>query len=398
MEVSLLPRLPSRLVPVAESCDIMPSGAHAIRAVVLLRRAELREEVAVSTHTAESPGGTVDPAADAGAVGRKPARRKHPWRVSVAVYLVTAFALISLNFFLPRLMPGSPIDGLFAAGSQNYVYDAQTRAKLEAYYGLDRPLLTQYGAYLGGLVTGDLGRSIDTGEPVATTIKRDLPWTLLLIGAATVLSTAVGVVAGVHTGWHRGGRVDKALVGGFTFLGNFPAYVLGSLVAFVFAVKVQWLPLAGAQTPFASYGPLGTVGDVAYHLIGPGIVLALGLASYQYLLTRASMIGELGSDYLLLGRAKGLTERRLKYRYAGRNALLPVASATALQLGTALVLTIVIERIFAYPGLGREFFGAIGSRDYPLLQGCFLVFTLMVLTTNLVADLLYRRLDPRTTA
>lgn len=311
---------------------------------------------------------------------------------------MTLFALVSLNFFLPRLMPGNPIDGLFAAGSPNYVYDTHARANLQSYYGLDRPLIEQYGSYLYGLVTGNLGQSIDTRDPVASTIASHLPWTLLLIVASTLLSTTVGVIAGVHAGWRRGRAVDSGLLAAFVGVQNIPGYLLASLTVFVFSVKLGWLPLGGAQTPFASYGPLGTIGDVGYHLVGPAIVLAVTLAAYQYLLTRASMVGELGADYLVLGRAKGLTERRLKYRYAGRNALLPVVSATALQLGTALIGTIFVERIFAYPGLGKTFFDAIGARDYPVLQGCFLVFTVLVLTTNLAADLLYRRLDPRTTA
>lgn len=328
----------------------------------------------------------------------EPQRQRREWWVPVVTYSITLFALVTLNFLLPRLMPGDPIDSLFAAGSPNYVYDEQARAALAAYYGLDQPLLSQYGAYLGGLLRGDLGYSISNNVPVGTLIAGLLPWTLLLMGTATALSTAVGILAGVHGGWRRGRPADRTMLVVLTFLSNVPVFVLASLALFVFAVKLDWVPLAGAQTPFASLDPVASVADVAYHLFGPAVVLAIGLVGYQYLLTRASVVGELGADYLVLGRAKGLTERRLKYRYGARNALLPVVSQAAMQLGMAVTGAVLVERVFAYPGIGNELFSAIASLDYPVLQGCFLVFTVLVLSANLVADLLYRWLDPRTAA
>ncbi|MPZ65270.1 MAG: ABC transporter permease subunit [Pseudonocardiaceae bacterium] len=338
---------------------------------------------------------------DAGAGdSREPdaSRRRQEWWVPVVTYSVTLFALVTLNFLLPRLMPGDPIDSLFASGSPNYVYDEQTRAALAAYYGLDQPLLSQYGTYLQGLLTGDLGYSIAGNEPVGALIAGQLPWTLLLMGTATALSTAVGILAGVHGGWRRGRPVDRNMLVAFIFLLTMPAFLLAVLAVFVFAVTLGWVPLSGAQTPFASFGPVATVADISYHLLMPAIVLAIGLSSYQYLLTRAGVVGELGADYLVLGRAKGLTERRLKYRYGARNALLPVVSQAAMQLGTAVTGAVLVERVFAYPGIGNTMVEAIPSLDYPVVQGCFLMFTVLVLSANLVADLLYRWLDPRTTA
>lgn len=338
----------------------------------------------------------VDAGTDGPTEPARAVRSRQAWWVPVVTYLVTGFALVTLNFLLPRLMPGDPIDALFSSGSPNYVYDEQARAALAAYYGLDQPLISQYGAYLKGLLTGDLGHSIVGNEPVAELIAGQLPWTLLLMGTATALSTVVGIIAGVHGGWRRGRPVDRHLLVVFILLQNVPAFLLASLAAFVFAVKLGWVPLSGAQTPFASLGPVASVADIAHHLLAPAIVLAIGLTGYQYLLTRASMVGELGADYLVLGRAKGLTERRLKYRYGARNALLPVVSQAALQLGTAVTGAVLVERVFAYPGIGNTLFEAIASLDYPVLQGCFLVFTVLVLSANLLADLLYRWLDPRT--
>lgn len=315
---------------------------------------------------------------------------------AVLSYVATLFLLVTVNFFLPRAMPGDPIEALLSRTSTTYIDNEDTRAELTEYYGLDRPLVAQYGRYLGGLVRGDLGTSIRTNAPVRDALRDRLPWTLLLVGTATAAATAVGLVAGVHAGWRRARPVDRGLLGLFLALREFPTFLLGSLALFVFAVKLDWFPLAGARTPFAELSLAGQVNDVAAHLVLPATVLAVGLAAGHYLVMRAGMVSELGADYLLLGRAKGLAERRLKYRYAARNALLPVVSLAAIQLGFAITGDVLVERVFAYPGIGRFLFESIGARDYPAIQGCFLVTTVIVVSVNAAADVLYRRVDPRT--
>ncbi len=323
--------------------------------------------------------------------------RRGSWLVKAMSYLATVFLLVTLNFFLPRAMPGDPIDALLSRSSTEYIDNEDTRADLAEYYGLDRSLPVQYGRYLAGLVRGDLGVSIRTNAPVSDALLARLPWTLLLVGSATAVATAVGLIAGVHAGWRRARPVDRGLLALFLGLREFPTFLLGSLALFVFAVKLNWFPLAGARDRFAELSLIGQVNDVANHLVLPATVLAVGLAAGHYLVMRAGMVSELGADYLLLGRAKGLPERRLKYRYAARNALLPVVSLTAIQLGFAVTGAILVERVFAYPGIGRLLFDSIGARDYPVIQGCFLVTTIIVVSVNALADLLYRRLDPRTT-
>ncbi len=329
------------------------------------------------------------------------ARRSHDWRRpagALAAYVVTVAILVTLNFFIPRAMPGNPIDGLLAQGSSGFVFGEPARAKLAEYYGLDGSLGAQYGHYLSQLSQGDLGRSIVTNKPVTHEIARRLPWTLLLIGGSILLATIVGLVAGVHSGWHRGRRLDKALMSGLLALREFPSFLLASLLLFLIGVKLQWLPSFGAETPFSSsFGLFDRVVDIGRHAVLPIAVLTLGLTVGNYLVIRAGMVNELGSDYLLLGRAKGLRARRLKYRYVARNALLPVVSLTALQLGFAIAGDVLIERVFSYPGLGGLLFGSIGARDYPTIQGAFLVISVSVVTLNALADLGYRRLDPRTT-
>lgn len=325
-------------------------------------------------------------------------KQRRSWRGRLLWFLLTVFFLITLNFFLPRAMPGDPIDALLSRSSPTYVRDARARAKLERYYGLDRPLLVQYGRYLGDLAHGELGTSTTTYAPVSDALRRRLPWTLLLMGVATALATALGLLTGVHAGWRRDRPLDRGLLGLLLGAREFPTFLLGSLAVFVFAVKLDWFPLSGAQTPFADYNLVEQVGDVAHHLVLPALVLTVGLTAGTYLVMRAGMVSELGADYLLLGRAKGLREGRLKYAYAARNALLPVVSVTALQVGFLVTGDVLVERVFAYPGIGNLVFESIGARDYPMLQGCFLVIGVFVITVNFLADALYARLDPRTTA
>jgi len=315
---------------------------------------------------------------------------------AVSVYLATVLLLVSLNFLLPRLLPGDPLSALSDPSAPTYVQSDATRDTLAQYYGLDQPLPLQYVHYLGGLLHGDLGTSIRYNAPVTTVIGERLPWTLLLVGTSLILATVLGLVAGTHAGWRRGGRVDAALVSFFLGVRTLPAFFLGSLAVFVFAVKLRWLPLGGAQTPFLQTTDLlGQTWDVVKHMILPVTVLAAQFAGGQFLVMRAGMVSELGADYLLLGRVEGLSERRLERHHAARNALLPVVTVAALELGFAVTGSIFVETVFAYPGIGRLLFDSVAYRDYPTLQGCFLILTVSVVTINLLADLLYARLDPR---
>jgi peptide/nickel transport system permease protein len=332
------------------------------------------------------------------AEARSDVRRRRTWWAPVAGYVASVFVLLTFNFAVPRLMPGDPIEALMAFGSPTFVYDDAARASLAAYYDLDKPLLSQYVDYLAGLAQGDLGVSIYNNRPVRADIGGRVGWSFLLIATGTVLSVLIAIPLGVHSGWKRGKRLDRGLLGLFLAYQNLPVFVLGSAAFVVLTVKLGLFPYGGGSSPFNDYTGLEKVLDVGRHLALPATMLGLDAATYQYLVMRSSMVGELGSDYLLGGRAKGLRERRLKYRYAGRNALLPVVSVIGLQFSLAITGVVFIERIFAYPGLGTYMLQAIGVRDYPAMQGAFLILTVTVVTVNLLVDLLYRRLDPRTIA
>ncbi|HEX3394711.1 MAG TPA: ABC transporter permease [Acidimicrobiales bacterium] len=329
----------------------------------------------------------------------EPARRRRLPKRRVLVYLFTVFFLVTLNFFLPRTLTGDPIAVL--AGSTSTGKGASVelspaaKTKLMAYYGLDKPLITQYGHYLRGLAHGDLGTSIKYNVPVTRLLKNKVKWSAVLVLTAVGLATVLGTLAGIHSGWRRGKGVDRGLLGVFIAVGNFPAYVLAMFALVVFVLKLHWFPAGGAQTPYAHYALLRNWVDIAWHVILPAAVMSLNFLFLQYLVMRGAMVAELGSDYLVLGRVKGLSQRSLKYRYAARNALLPVATVVALNLGLAMGTSLFVERVFKYPGVAGLMFDSISNRDYPTMQGCFLLISVMVVTVNFIADFIYPRLDPR---
>ncbi|MDQ3895818.1 MAG: ABC transporter permease [Actinomycetota bacterium] len=315
---------------------------------------------------------------------------------TVLLYLVTLWAVVTVVFLLPRLIPGDPLQALDQPDSGTFVYDPVIRAKVAAYYGLDKPLVTQYRSYVVGLAHGDLGWSISHNAPVTTLLRRRLPWTALLVGGALLVSSVVGFFAGVAAAWKRGKVLDRALIVSLSAARSIPEYAMAALLLVLFAVTFPLLPQAGATTAFASYPTVfDAIGDVIRHLVLPLTALSLGLLANQFLIVRNTAIGTLGEDYMLLARAKGLPPRLLKYRHSGRNALLPFLTALGALAGIAVGPSLFVEVVFTYPGMGSLLSGAVTARDYPLLQGGFVALAVAVLLLNLALDLLYGHLDPR---
>ncbi|PDV99071.1 ABC transporter permease [Candidatus Viridilinea mediisalina] len=329
-------------------------------------------------------------------VAKRPILR---WGWVVGFYLVTVWLVLTLTFLLPRLMPGDPLAALIDPSSDQYLYDEALRTRLAAYYGLDQPLTVQYLRYLAGLTSGDLGVSLRLRTPVAELIAVHLPWTLLLVLPSLMFATLVTMLAGAEAGWRCGTLLDRVLLVSFTLLRALPVFFIGLLALLFFSVYLGWLPLAGAYTPFRTWPSIWEQAlDLLRHWMLPTMVLTLELIGARFLLLRNTMVTVLGEDFMQVARAKGLPERTLKYRHALRNALLPFVSVLAAQVGFAVTGTIFIETLFAYPGMGRLMFEAVAARDYPVLEGVFLVAALAVLSANLCADLLYARLDPRVRA
>lgn len=313
----------------------------------------------------------------------------------LAQYALVLLVTLTLNFFLPRWMPGSPL--AYLAGQDIGTMTPQDRERVMSQAGLDRPLPEQYLIYLGGLIRGDLGFSFKQNKPVGAVLVERLPWTLLLTGTALVVATLAGVVFGAIAGWRRGRRADLGALGLFVFLESVPGFWLAMILVAVFGVQLGLLPTFGARDVVARLEGTAYWLNVGKHLILPATTLVLITVSATFLTMRYSMLSVLGEEYITVARAKGLSDRQVLFRHAVRNALLPVATVFLLNLGYAVAGATVIETVFSYPGVGRLMYEAALARDYPMLQGGFLIITLSVIVANLLADLVYPLLDPRVT-
>jgi peptide/nickel transport system permease protein len=308
-------------------------------------------------------------------------------------YGVTLFLLVTLVFFLPRALPGDPLQSYEDAAT---ALPADTRAEYLAHYGLDRPLVEQYVRYLSATVRLDLGDSIAFRKPVKDLVADRLPWTMLLVGTALAMSALLSYFAGVASAWVRGSLTDRVTVAAMTVIHAVPEYALATLLLITFSVRIRIFPVAGGSTPFSTdFTFLHKVVDVVVHLVLPATALALGMLGTKFLLVRNTMVSVLGQDYMLLAEAKGLPERLLKYRHAGRNALLPFLNIVGVQVGLAAGSALFVETVFGYPGLASLLVPAVGNLDYPLIEGCFLFLAAMTLTANLLVDLVSARVDPR---
>jgi len=317
----------------------------------------------------------------------------------VAVFLVTLWAAITLNFILPRLMPGSPVDAILAkiASTGQPITAAQKHA-IEVQLGVPHSnLLVQYGQYWKNIVTFQFGTSYSfPTETVGHTIGKALPWTLLLVGSTTVIAFIVGTLLGVFAGWRRGTAADSSVTIGATFFAAFPPFWLGLLLLYVLAFKFGVFPLKGGYNEGAT--PAFTwpfIRDALYHSVLPAATLAITTLSGWVFGMRNNMINTLGEDYVTFAEANGLRTRTVALLYAARNALLPNVTAFGLSLGAVVGGSVLVEGVYSYPGLGNLLYIAVSNHDFPLMQALFLVITVSMLVAIFVVDLLYVRLDPR---
>jgi peptide/nickel transport system permease protein len=309
-------------------------------------------------------------------------------------YVLVLVLAISLNFFLPRMMPGNPLALL--AGVDVGLMTPEERAEVMAEAGLDRPLIVQYANYWGDLLQGDFGYSYRQKEPIADLILARLPYTLFLAGASLVVAAIIGVTAGAYSAWKRASTRDVGLLWGMITINSMPSFWLGMLLISVVSVKYGLRPSFGAETPASGLEGFDRLIDIGKHAILPVLTLTVLTIPAVYLTTRYTMLSVLGSDFIRTARAKGAGESRVLFAHAMRNSLAPVVTILALRLGFAFGGTVVIETVFTYPGLGRLMFEAVGGRDFPVMQAGFLLITIAVLFFNLLADFMYQFLDPRT--
>jgi peptide/nickel transport system permease protein len=308
-------------------------------------------------------------------------------------YLLVLLAALTLNFFLPRAMPGSPLP--FLAGEEVGQLSSEQLAEVRARYGLDAPLWQQYLHYLTAVVSGDWGFSYQAGRPVMETLLGRLPWTLLLVGSSLFVASIFGVVVGALASWRRGSALDTGSLVGAILVDSLPTFWLGMMLVAVFAVEMRWFPIFGAIHPWGPKSGWPYVADIAQHLVLPATTLILATLSGTFLVMRYAMLDVLGQDYIRTARSKGVPERRVLLKHTVRNALLPVSTVMFLNLGLLVGGSTVIETVFSYPGIGTLLYQSVLNRDYPVLQGAFLILTVSVIGANMLSDAAYPLLDPR---
>jgi len=299
---------------------------------------------------------------------------------------------MSLNFLLPRLMPGDPVMNIL--GEEAFYGPPGMLDELKAQWGLDGPLHVQYLRYLGNYLKGDWGQSFLCMRPVLEALGLRLFWTLVLVLPAILLGALLATATGALAAWHRKSALDIGLSGAFLSVYSLPHYWLAMVMLFVFGFLLGWFPLGKVTTGDAS--GLAYVLDVAWHMALPLALLTVSKAAYDFLVVRNSVISILGEDYVLMAQAKGLSQMAVLFKHSLRNALAPLVTVTAVQFGAILSGTLMVEIVFSWPGMGSLIYEAIGARDYPVLQGAFFIIAVCMLAANFMADMMYVWLDPRT--
>ncbi len=304
--------------------------------------------------------------------------------------VLTIFVAITINFFLFRVLPGNAVADLSRVPRAT----PQLRHALEVEFGLDKPKWEQYLIYLKQLAHGNMGVSYATQQPVSTLLANDLKNTIPMVAVGTIAAILIGVLTGILSAWRRGSALDHLSTNLAIAFYAFPTQFLGLMLLILFA---SVLPTSGMMNPFV-LGPeslWARLKDIGAHMILPALTVCLTLYGEFTLIMRSSMLETLGEDYVLTARAKGLPDRKIVSRHALRNALLPIATVVAISLGWIVGGAILVEFIFTWPGIGWAMWQAIYQRDYPMLQGGFLVLAVSVIVLNFIADLAYFRLDPR---
>ncbi|MFE0015037.1 ABC transporter permease [Mesorhizobium sp. NPDC059054] len=314
----------------------------------------------------------------------------------LGVYLAAFMFAIVVNFTLPRLMPGSPVDSMIAQ-----LGPRATPAAIEAikarFGAVEQPIWLQFIDYLKGLASFDLGVSVKYyPQTVTEVLARSAGWTAFLVVTAVIFSLCVGVSLGAVAAWRRGGRFDAFVSPFSVVLIAVPPVIIALATLFTFGVTLRWFPVGYAYDPSLDPGINFTFfGSVFWHAIMPVLTLSPYMIGEFQTTMRSSMISVLGEDYVTMGRAKGLGDRAVMFSYAARNAMLPVMTNLALMLGAVFGGSIVTEIVFNYPGLGLTLFTASVARDYPVIQGQLLLMTMATLGANLLVDILYGVVDPR---
>ena len=312
-------------------------------------------------------------------------------------YLIAGFAAITINFVIPRLMPGDPVQLMFAQYKGQL--DPRAIEAIKAQFGfVEGPLIEQYLRYLNSIITLDFGPSI-MGFPIPAidVIVVSLRWTLILAGTASVMSFVIGTLLGVLAAWRRGSRIDTILLPIASSLGAFPYFFIALIAVYILGFQLDIFPTSHAFDTAVKqdWASSEFLWSVAYHMLLPLFTIVVTATGGWMLGMRNNMIGVLSQDYIVMAEAKGLSDRRIMLLYAARNAILPSLTAFAMSFGFVIGGALLTEIVFSYPGMGYTLLRAVNLRDYPVMQGIFLMITATVLLANLIADMSYVLLDPR---
>lgn len=308
--------------------------------------------------------------------------------------MLTLIFVVCFNFFLFRVVPTDPLAHMFRG--RNIPREVQD--SLRAAFGLDQPLFTQFLYYLRETFSLNLGVSYHSRQPVWTEISARIPATLALLGSSAVFAAILGVLGGIVAAWRRNTWKDRFVTSSTMLFYSVPDFWLGMLLLVGFSVVLGWFPIGGMGTIGANLTGVALVFDYLKHLFLPALTLTIAYLGEYTLVTRSSLTEVMTEDYLTVARAKGLRDRVVRNRHALPNALLPVVTLAALNLGFILSGAIAVEAVFSWPGLGQATAQAIRGPDFPMLQGLFLLFSASIILFNFLADVLYLYLDPRVEA
>ncbi len=307
--------------------------------------------------------------------------------------LITILFVVAFNFFLFRIMPGNAETIIAKSTTSQAVKD-----RLLAEAGLDKPIMTQFTIYMGDLLTGDFGDAFNTydgKQDVLAIIAGRIPNTVILLVAAELIAIVLGLLVGVICAWRRGTALDTGLLSGSLVLYSMPTFWFAMVLIFVFCVGLRWFPTGGITTAGTHYVGWRYVQDYVHHMVLPMLCMGILMLGSYAILMRSTMIDVLTEDYITTARAKGFSTRYILMKHAMPNAMLPMITVIAMNLSLVVGGAIQLETLFSWQGLGKLMYEALMRRDYPLLQGCFVITTVAVVVTNFITDTLYALIDPR---
>lgn len=310
--------------------------------------------------------------------------------------IITIFAVITINFFLFRVMPANPVDILVSPLQGMERLSQSVREQMIKDLGLDKPLWEQYIFYLKDMLTGNFGKSFIVPRNVLDIIGERFVNTMVLMFTGNVVSIFLAIVLGVIAAWKRGGKFDISSMISALTLSSMPMFWVGGIILLIFSVRLDWFPLFGTVSIGARHANFFEyIADYGHHLILPAITTALINFGGLFLIMRSSLLDVFTEDYIQTSRAIGIQNRTIIFKNAMRNAMLPLITIVAIRLGFMVSGAVLTETVFSWPGLGLTIYNSVNTRDYPVLQGIFLIITIIVVLTNFIADIIYGYADPR---